>query len=264
MPDEHERADDAERASETAEPTAADAQRAGSGDTDEEPAAPRAGASRGEARPPAPVSDVPVSPATAAASAAANDGYEPASASAPRPVSPTSPLITAIEIENFKGIGRPMRVDLRPITLLFGNNSAGKSTVLHALCYAHEILSHRNVDARKTDLGGDQIDLGGFPNLVHARDLTRAVRLRFELDLGHRSFPDLAGLPTSADLPSWAFGNPSWKDGWLELVAFLPEERSEPNGSSDPEVGIDGRIRQLASWVDLAAWRRCCPIGCIR
>ena len=41
-----------------------------------------------------------------------------------------SPLIAAVEIENFKGIGRPVRIDLRPITLLFGRNSAGKSTVL--------------------------------------------------------------------------------------------------------------------------------------
>ena len=39
------------------------------------------------------------------------------------------PLITAVEIENFKGIGRPVRIELRPITLLFGRNSAGKSTV---------------------------------------------------------------------------------------------------------------------------------------
>ena len=94
-----------------------------------------------------------------------------------------SPLISAVEIENFKGIGRPVRIDLRPITLLFGRNSAGKSTVLHALCYAHEILSHRNVDAHKTELGGDQVDLGGFRNFVHAHDLTRKVRLRFELNL---------------------------------------------------------------------------------
>ena len=72
------------------------------------------------------------------------------------------PLITAVEIENFKGVGRPIRVDLRPITLLFGRNSAGKSTILHTFCYAHEILSYRSVDAGKTELGGDQIDLGGF------------------------------------------------------------------------------------------------------
>ena len=41
--------------------------------------------------------------------------------------------ITAIEIENFKGISDRVRVDLKPITLLFGANSAGKSTILHAL-----------------------------------------------------------------------------------------------------------------------------------
>ena len=77
-----------------------------------------------------------------------------------------APFITAVEIENFKGIGGPVRIDLRPITLLFGRNSAGKSTVLHALCYAHEVLSHRSVDARKIELGGDQVDLGGFHNFV--------------------------------------------------------------------------------------------------
>ena len=96
----------------------------------------------------------------------------------------TAPLeITAVEIENFKGIGAPVRIDLRPITLLFGNNSAGKSTILHALCYAHEILSHRNADVHKTEIGGDQIDLGGFRQFVHGHDPDRVVRLRFELDL---------------------------------------------------------------------------------
>ena len=180
-------------------------------------------------------------PGTASAGPAPNDSYEPVSASAPRPAVPTSPLITAIEIENFKGIGRPMRVDLRPITLLFGNNSAGKSTVLHALCYAHEILSHHNVDAGKTDLGGDQIDLGGFRRFVHARDLTRAVRLRFELDLRNRHLPDLAGFGMPADLPSWAFENPACNDGWLELIARWQEGRNEPI-LSDYEVGINGRF----------------------
>lgn len=36
-------------------------------------------------------------------------------------------MITAIEIENFKGFGERQRIELAPITLLFGANSAGKS-----------------------------------------------------------------------------------------------------------------------------------------
>ena len=94
-----------------------------------------------------------------------------------------SPLIAAVEVENFKGIGRPVRIDLRPITLLFGRNSAGKSSILHALCYAHEVLNRANVDARKTELGDEQIDLGGFRRFVHAHDLARSLRVRFDLNL---------------------------------------------------------------------------------
>ena len=157
------------------------------------------------------------------------DSHEPVSASRPRSGAPTSPLITAVEIENFKGIGRPMRVELRPITLLFGNNSAGKSTVLHALCYAHEILSHGNVDAHTTDLGGDQVDLGGFRNLVHARDLDREVRLRFELNLiGRDLSAPLRGTTEQAMLDGdlrtqWVeelphLDPPSAESGWLELA----------------------------------------------
>ena len=146
-----------------------------------------------------------------------------------------TPLITAFEIENFKGIGRPVRVDLRPITLLFGSNSAGKSTILHALCYAHEILSHRNVDAHRTELGGDQIDLGGFRHLVHAHDPTRKVRLRFELDLRGRHFPDLAGLFD----PSWGGDYPEAgsETGWVELTT---EWRDGAATVGSYAVGING------------------------
>lgn len=36
-------------------------------------------------------------------------------------------LVTAIELESFKGIAERVRVDLKPITLLFGANSAGET-----------------------------------------------------------------------------------------------------------------------------------------
>ena len=179
------------------------------------------------------MTDEPTHPSDAPRSAAGTpQGPDPALKDEPAPVSETpqpssdaepsgqeAPLITAIEIENFKGIGRPVRIDLRPITLLFGRNSAGKSTVLHALCYAHEILSHRNVDAHKTDLGGDQIDLGGFRRFVHGHDLKRSVRLRFELDLYGWILPELGGRTRPlAGLLRWSLRLPPWRTrkrvGW--------------------------------------------------
>ena len=162
-------------------------------------------------------------------------GAVPKEDAAPRP---KAPLITAFEVENFKGIGRLVRIDLRPITLLFGSNSAGKSTILHALCYAHEILSHRNVDAGETELGGDQIDLGGFRSFVHGHDLDRAVRLRFELDLRGRDLPELAGWYFSS---AWQFDEPRLvgESAWVELVAEWKEGAATVGSYA---VGIDGTI----------------------
>src|SRR5260370_30714598 len=102
-------------------------------------------------------------------------------------------MITAIEIENFKGIRDRVRIDLKPITLLFGPNSAGKSTILHALHYAREIFERRNLDADRTAAGGKFVDLGGFQNLVHQRDLSRPVIVRFDLDIEKQRL--LPGLP---------------------------------------------------------------------
>jgi hypothetical protein len=92
-------------------------------------------------------------------------------------------VITALEIENFKGIGKRVRVEFRPITLLFGANSAGKSTIIQALHYARELLEHNNPNPDHTIAGGEAVELGGFRSLVHNHDLMNPVAIRFELDL---------------------------------------------------------------------------------
>ena len=107
--------------------------------------------------------------------------------------------ITAIEIENFKGISERVRVDLKPITLLFGANSAGKSTILHALLYMKDVLERRNLDAITTPVSGRALDLGGFRNFVHGQDLNRTVRIALFMDLTGGELPEMA--PTY-ELPS--------------------------------------------------------------
>lgn len=100
--------------------------------------------------------------------------------------------ITAITIENFKGIREPVRVDLKPITLLFGPNSSGKSTIIHGLHYAREIFERQNLNPGRTLAGGSSIDLGGFRSLVHNHDLESAVVLRLDLDLENEDLPQYA------------------------------------------------------------------------
>jgi len=98
--------------------------------------------------------------------------------------------ITAITIQNLKGIKDPVRIELRPITLLFGPNSAGKSTIIQALHYAHEVLERGNTNPDHTLYGGDTIDLGGFQNLVHKHDKSLPITIRIDMDLENESLPE--------------------------------------------------------------------------
>ena len=98
--------------------------------------------------------------------------------------------ITSITIENFKGIGDAVTIPIRPITLLFGKNSSGKSTVLQALLYMRELFLRfyqydtytRGEREYLPPLKNIPIDLGDFPSLVHRHDLDRKIRIRLRVD----------------------------------------------------------------------------------
>ena len=99
--------------------------------------------------------------------------------------------LTSVSLRNFKGFSNEIRIDLRPITLLFGANSAGKSSVLHALQYVREILERNNANADRTLQGGDAVDLGGFLNLVRGRDRDRYIEIEIEMKLGDASMHEI-------------------------------------------------------------------------
>ena len=92
--------------------------------------------------------------------------------------------LTAFRLANFKAFAGMQRIPLRPITVMYGANSAGKSSVLHALALAHHAVETGDLDTQRTQVGGESIDLGGFRQYVHRRDRDRRVELGFELDPG--------------------------------------------------------------------------------
>ena len=92
--------------------------------------------------------------------------------------------LTAFRIANFKAFAASQRIPLRPITLIYGANSAGKSSVLHALALAHHAIETGDLDTQRTQIGGETIDLGGFRQYVHRRERGGQVQLEFELDPG--------------------------------------------------------------------------------
>ena len=67
-------------------------------------------------------------------------------------------MLTTIQLQNFKGIAARQRIDFAPLTLLFGANSAGKSTILQALLYLHELIERGSADVDRTEVGSNVIE----------------------------------------------------------------------------------------------------------
>lgn len=90
-----------------------------------------------------------------------------------------------IYLGNFKAFGPTQRIPIRPLTLIFGPNSAGKSSFIHGLLYAHDAQTSdepNNLDVKRPRLGGDSVDLGGFRQFIHKKNVGNTVEWGVEFD----------------------------------------------------------------------------------
>ncbi|MCD6328001.1 AAA family ATPase, partial [bacterium] len=76
-------------------------------------------------------------------------------------------MLTSLSLGNFKAFADTQKVPLKPITLIFGANSSGKSSIIHSLVLAQHASKTGNLDVHRTELGGESVDLGGFRQYVH-------------------------------------------------------------------------------------------------
>ena len=89
--------------------------------------------------------------------------------------------ITALEIEGFHAIRDPIRIELRPITLLYGANGSGKSTVIQALAYARQLLVLLAGDS--ADPVRPRYDPSEFLDLTHNHLSDPRVRVKLDINL---------------------------------------------------------------------------------
>lgn len=102
-------------------------------------------------------------------------------------------MLTSLHLENFKAFGNRAVIPLAPITLIFGQNSSGKSSILQALNLLKQTIESRDSNVvllPRTEHG--YVDLGSFREMLFDHDPDRKLKIRidFEIPLFLKPFDD--------------------------------------------------------------------------
>lgn len=93
-------------------------------------------------------------------------------------------MLRSLRIENFKAWRDTRAIELAPLTILFGSNSSGKSSLNHFLMMLRQTM--RSPDRNSVfDFGdvNDAVRLGSFRDIIFAHDLERQLRFATEWQL---------------------------------------------------------------------------------
>ena len=89
--------------------------------------------------------------------------------------------IVEIALTNFRSFQTTQSITLAPVTLLFGPNSVGKSSVLMALFYVQQMLEKGQCDPQRIDALGEK-HVGGFKRLINGRDTAKRMVIKLTVD----------------------------------------------------------------------------------
>lgn len=155
-------------------------------------------------------------------------------------------MINKITLTNFKGIKDEVEIPIAPLTLLFGGNSSGKSTILHAVAYAREILEGGNCDVETTRLGGNAFDLGGFEEIIHGRDESKTITIRFDLDLNGVNLTEYSAFDNSfvshSDDAFFQKPDSEINTAWVQLDIGLDRSKDGKPIIRNYEIGFNEKV----------------------
>lgn len=151
--------------------------------------------------------------------------------------------LKALRVGNFKAFADTQTIPIKPITLVFGPNSAGKSSFIHSLALAHEAEFGRKkpgrarLDVRHTEVGGSAIDLGGYRQFVHRGQLDKGVEWGAVLNVAQ-----LSDVPRYQQLKQLLSG--------VNEVALIVTLGMELDNEGRPLKGAEPHIRTMEILAD--------------
>jgi hypothetical protein len=152
-----------------------------------------------------------------------------------------SVLYGGLRIESVKAFGNEQWAEFKPLTLVYGPNSAGKSTILQLIRWFADSAEFRDLSNTESwihtpvlPLRTQSCDFGSFRNFVHRHDVDSNPKIEFRFNT-NRTIPRPTGFYLSA--PEWEIG--------LTLGAM---ERADISACTLKRIDIEhGALEQMRS-----------------
>ncbi len=144
--------------------------------------------------------------------------------------------VVAFRVWNFMAFEDSGWVDLRPVTLLFGRNSAGKSALVRALRVLKQSLNARSEYGPLILTSSQGTDVGDYPNMVHGHTVGSSVGFGFKCQINEMFFQQLK-LDIEPEVTirlDYGLG----EDGNTRIQGVLIRSRPVPDEPKNEQSGI--------------------------
>lgn len=98
-------------------------------------------------------------------------------------------MINNLVLENFQGFSSRQSITLAPLTLIFGPNSSGKSSIARSLLLLQQSFSGFSTSHQGLIFRGSSIDLASFSNVIHKHDLNNLLSIGLAVPAISQSMP---------------------------------------------------------------------------
>ena len=92
-------------------------------------------------------------------------------------------MLREYRLTNFKAFGETVTIPIRPLTLIFGANSSGKSSISQSLLLLKQTLKEAENPNTALLPKGSLVDLGTYRDFVHRHEMERDFEFRVRFDL---------------------------------------------------------------------------------
>ena len=92
-------------------------------------------------------------------------------------------MLREYRLTNFKAFGETVTIPIRPLTLIFGANSSGKSSIFQSLLLLKQTLEEAKNPATALLPKGSLVDLGTYRDFVHRHETSGSFEFEARFDL---------------------------------------------------------------------------------